>query len=120
MNDYFCSQLVAVILNRAQLIQQPPGLVTPCALYDELVEAGWNDVTTIVYGSSTIAEWKRRSLEDWRLFFQEDVGFAKWFRDAAVSGPMIDLEGEMLSRFSDSLEVTRRDLEARYHPDNSE
>jgi hypothetical protein len=96
LNDYFCSQLVGLLLFGARLVDQDPGIITPCALYDQLSASGWDDVTESDYGKETQERWKRMSPDNWRTEYQIEMGLATSFRQHAfISGYLGAAEGKM-------------------------
>lgn len=115
LNDYFCSQLAAILLARVGLTNEPTELVTPCALFDSLVTDGWRDVTGDAYGAAAIDGWKSRRDrgEDWKLTFRKDAAVANFARELALARAMTSLITERLDAFGAKLDATRRRLEDR-------
>ncbi len=114
MNDYFCSQLVATLLQRSGLARSGTEWPTPCRLFDELVAAGWANVSEVAYGPETVAAWNGRPRAQWKQQFAVDTASAKKFRDDAHAGPMLDLLGEMMDGFSNQLDATTQALLSRH------
>ena len=109
-NDYFCSQLAGVLLFGAKLIEKNPGLITPCALYDQLTTCGWRDVSQSDYGPRTQEDWKRKPLISWQDAYDFDTGAAATFRNNAFISGYLGASNERLNDFKSSLDAVNRKL----------
>jgi hypothetical protein len=109
--EYFCSQLVGMLLWRASLIRSEPGTITPCGLFDLLKDADWQDVTEQAYGASNRERWQRTPVSDWQRQYAEEVGVARFFRESEHVLPMLNHLGDKLGDFTAHLDALRDHLD---------
>jgi len=114
LEDYFCSQLVGLLLFGAKLVDDNPGIITPCALYDQLSASGWQDVTESDYGNETQDMWKRMSPDDWRIDYQIETGWARSFRHHVFVSAYLGAAEDKMNDFKAKLDaVAERVAEMR-------
>lgn len=80
-SDYFCSQLIANILQQIKLAQNLPGLISPSGLYDRLRANAWDDVTETAYCGNNFMPLASTELDEWKVAHDLARSMARQFRD---------------------------------------
>jgi hypothetical protein len=92
-DDYFCSQLVALLIRLADPVYYLPKAITPCGLFDALIKDDWEDVTETTYSRTRVADWLRSTASLWEMEHMVAMSKAAKFKDKEYAPASVRANG---------------------------